>query len=209
MSPDFVPGFQAAKHNGIWVVAGLYEKDGERIYNTAVLMDRQGHLAGKYRKVHLPREEWKEGVTPGDQYPVFQTDFGTIAIQICYDWFFPELGTIFAQQGTEIIFAPTWGNTFSDRDGRVEGETVFRVRARDNGVYMVPSVYGDKSLIIDPMGKIIASSKGGGSGLFWQEVDLNHRERLSYVGYWRSIGPRDRMPSTYRWLLEEPSKPTY
>ena len=198
----------AARRNHIWVVAGLTERDGDVIYNTAVLLDRQGHLAGKYRKVHLPREEWKKGITPGDGYPVFRTDFGTIAIQICYDWFFPEPEEIFALRGAEIIFAPTWGNTLPDEDGRVNGETVFRVRARDNGVYMVPSVYDGNSLVIDPMGRILASSKGK-EGVFWAEIDLNLRETLRWVGYWRSIGPRHRMPETYAPLLQAPRKPTY
>lgn len=198
----------AARKNNIWVVAGLTERDGDTVYNTAVLLDRRGQLAGKYRKVHLPREEWKKGITPGDSYPVFQTDFGTIAIQICYDWFFPEPEAIFALKGAEIIFAPTWGNTLPDEDGRVDGESVFRVRARDNGVYMVPSTYDGDSLIIDPMGRILASSKGK-SGVFWAEIDLNKREELSWVGYWRSIGPRHRMHHTYAPLSEGLNKPTY
>ena len=87
---------EAARRNRLWVVAGLTERVDDRVYNTAVLLDRQGQVAGKYRKVHLPREEWKQGITPGDEYPVFQTDFGTVAIQICYDWFFPESHDIFA-----------------------------------------------------------------------------------------------------------------
>lgn len=198
----------AARKNNIWVVAGLTEQVGDTVYNTAVLLDRQGHLEGKYRKVHLPREEWKKGITPGDSYPVFQTDFGTIAIQICYDWFFPEPEAIFALKGAEIIFAPTWGNTLPDADRRVNGESVFRVRARDNGVYMVPSTYDGDSLIIDPMGRILASSKGK-SGVFWAEIDLNTREALRWVGYWRSIGPRHRMHHTYAPLLEGSNKPTY
>lgn len=198
----------AAKKNNIWVVAGLTEQVGDTVYNTAVLLDRQGQLAGKYRKVHLPREEWKKGITPGDSYPVFQTDFGTIAIQICYDWFFPEPEAIFALKGAEIIFAPTWGNTLPDEDGRVNGESVFRVRARDNGLYMVPSTYDGDSLIIDPMGRILASSKGK-SGVYWAEIDLNTREALRWVGYWRSIGPRHRMHHTYAPLLEGLNKPTY
>jgi predicted amidohydrolase len=191
----------AARRNRIWVVAGLTERDGDTIYNTAVLLDRRGRIAGKYRKVHLPREEWTKGITPGDSYPVFKTDFGTVAIQICYDWFFPEAEAIFALGGAEIIFAPTWGNTLPDEDGRVNGESVFRVRARDNGVYMVPSVYSGNSLVIDPMGRILASSKGK-EGVFWAEIDLNAREALDWVGYWRSIGPRHRRPGTYTALSE-------
>ncbi|NQU23331.1 MAG: carbon-nitrogen hydrolase family protein [Candidatus Nealsonbacteria bacterium] len=191
---------KAARQNKLWVVAGLTERDGKRIYNTAVLLDRQGKLAGKYRKVHLPREEWKKGITPGSEYPVFQTDFGTVAIQICYDWFFPESHTIFALHGAEIIFAPTWGNTLPDDDGMARGETVFRVRARDNGVYLVPSVYDGSSMVIDPLGRILASNKGR-DGVFWAEVDLNRRERLRWVGHWGSIGPRHRMPETYGAML--------
>jgi len=198
----------AARRNNIWVVAGLTELAGDIVYNTAVLLNRRGEIAGKYRKVHLPREEWKKGVTPGDTYPVFHTDFGTIAIQICYDWFFPEPETIFALKGAEIIFAPTWGNTLPDEDGRVEGESVFRVRARDNGVYMVPSVYDGNSLVIDAMGRILTSSQGK-QGVFWAEIDLNTREKLPWVGYWRSIGPRHRMPHTYAPLSEVSQELTY
>jgi len=198
----------AAREHHLWVVAGLMERDGKQLYNTAVLLDRDGRLAGTYRKVHLPREEWRQGVTPGDSYPVFRTDFGTIGIQICYDWFFPEVATALAQHGAEIVFAPTWGNTLPDWDGVADGETVFRVRARDNGLYLVPSVYDGNSMVIDPMGRILASNRGE-TGVFWATVDLNAREALPWVGHWRSIGPRDRMPGTYAPLLSGPPQPTY
>ena len=192
---------EAAKRNNIWVVAGLTELDGEIAYNTAVLLNRDGELVSKYRKVHLPREEWKKGIRPGNEYPVFETDFGKVAIQICYDWFFPEAAEIFALKGAEIIFAPTWGNTLPDEGGRVDGESTFRVRARDNGVYMVPSVYDGNSMVIDPMGRILASNEGK-EGVFWAEIDLNKRETLRWVGHWRSIGPRHRMPHTYNALTK-------
>jgi len=197
----------AARRNHLWVVAGLYEKAGDALYCTAVLLDRQGRLAGKYRKVHLPREEWTQGLRPGGEYPVFDTDFGRIAIQICYDWFFPEPEAIFALKGAEIILAPTWGNTLPDQAGRVRGETVFRVRARDNGVYLVPSVYDGNSMVIDPLGRIRVSSDGR-EGLFWTEVDLNDRAMLDYVGHWRTLGPRHRRPETYGPLVEPPRLPS-
>ncbi len=194
---------QAAARNRLWVVAGLMERDGPYVFNTAVLMDRSGKLAGKYRKVHLPREEWQKGVTPGSEYPVFKTDFGTVAIQICYDWFFPEIHSILALKGAEVVFAPTWGTTFPDQEGRAEGETVFRVRARDNGFYLIPSVYDGSSMVIDPLGRIVASNRGK-EGVFWAEVDLNQREPLFWVGHWGGIGPRDRMPETYQPLVQPP-----
>jgi predicted amidohydrolase len=197
----------AAKKNRVWVVAGLYERSGSRIYNTAVLLDRDGRLAGKYRKVHLPREEWTKGITPGTEYPVFKTEFGTIGIQICYDWFFPEAAEIFALKGAEILFAPTWGDTKADQDGMAQGETVFRTRARDNGLYLVPCVYDGSSMVIDPMGRMLASSKGATEGVYWCEIDLAKREPLPWVGHWRSIGPRDRMPETYAPLVGRSAQP--
>jgi predicted amidohydrolase len=199
---------EAAGRNRIWVVAGITEQASDIVYNTAVLLDRKGRIAGKYRKIHLPREEWKNGIRPGDVYPVFETDFGKVAIQICYDWFFPEAAEIFALKGAEIIFAPTWGNTLPDEAGRVNGESTFRVRARDNGVYMVPSVYDGNSLVIDPMGRILANSAGK-EGVFWAQVDLNKRESLKWVGYWRSIGPRHRVIKSYRPLLKSPQGSKY
>jgi len=196
---------EAARRNNLWVVAGLTERAGRRVYNTAVLLDRTGRLAGTYRKIHLPREEWKKGVTPGESYPIFETDFGRVAMMICYDWFFPEATEAFALRGAEILFAPTWGNTLPDPDdGRAEGETVFRVRARDNGLYLVPAVYDGRSMIIDPMGRILAA--GNTEGLYVATVDLAERERLPWVGHWRSIGPRDRMPETYEALTEPPAR---
>ncbi|HOP78815.1 MAG TPA: carbon-nitrogen hydrolase family protein [Thermogutta sp.] len=192
---------EAARRNHLWVVAGLYERDGQTPYNTAVLINREGQLVGKYRKVHLPREEWIKGFTPGFDYPVFETDFGKVAIQICYDWFFPEVAMIWRLKGAEIVFAPTWGNTLPDQDGRAEGETVFRVRARDAGIYLVPSVYDGNSMIIDPMGRILASNQGK-EALVWAEIDLNRRERLPWVGWWRSIVPRHRVIPSYGPLLD-------
>ncbi|PIW13200.1 MAG: hypothetical protein COW34_10925 [Armatimonadetes bacterium CG17_big_fil_post_rev_8_21_14_2_50_66_6] len=194
---------EAARRNHLWVVAGLNECAGDTSYNTAVLLNREGELAGTYRKVHLPREEWRKGITPGSEYPVFSTDFGTLAVQICYDWFFSEPAAIFAQQGAEILFAPTWGNTLPDHDGMIDGESTFRVRARDNGLYLVPSVYDGNSLVIDPRGRLLASSNGK-EGVVWAEIDLSVREPLEWVGHWRSIGPRDRMPETYGPLLGMP-----
>ena len=72
-----------ARRRKIWLVAGLYEREKQVIYNTAVLIDREGRLAGRYRKVYIPREEFEGGITPGSDYPVFHTDFGTIGLMIC------------------------------------------------------------------------------------------------------------------------------
>lgn len=83
---------ELAKKRGTYVVAGIYEREGPVIYNTAVLIDRAGNVAGKYRKVYVPRGEIEGGLTPGNDYPVFQTDFGTVGLMICYDVIVPRSG---------------------------------------------------------------------------------------------------------------------
>jgi N-carbamoylputrescine amidase len=93
-----------AKYEG-YVVAGLVEKEGELLYNTAVLVGPEGFI-GKYRKVHL----WDVDKTiyqAGNEFPVFDLPFGRLAISICYDGMFPEVTRIYAIKGVDIICHPT------------------------------------------------------------------------------------------------------
>ena len=123
----------------IYIVAGILEKAGPVIYNMAVLIDREGKLAGKYRKVSLPREEIEGGVTPGNSYPVFDTDFGRIGMMICWDLQFPEVAQQLAMQGAEVIFMPIWGGNL----------TLASARAIENQVWLVSSTYGMKTGVFD------------------------------------------------------------
>lgn len=131
-----------------YVVAGLYEKEGVILYNTAVLIGRDGKIAGKYRKTHLPREEWEAGITPGDQYPVFQTDFGTVGLMICWDVQFPEPARAMARQGAEVLLLPIWGGN----------EVLAKARAIENHVFLVSSSYDMKTFIVDPVGSVLAEA---------------------------------------------------
>ena len=69
-----------AKKNDLYLVTSLFERDGEEIYNTAVILGPDGKLIGKYRKLCLARDEYREGITPGKQFPVFNTRFGKINV---------------------------------------------------------------------------------------------------------------------------------
>ena len=195
-------GDMAGKYR-IYVVAGIYEREGPVVYNTALLIDRDGKVAGKYRKIHLPETEASGGLTPGKTYPVFKTDFGILGIEICYDNFFPEVARSLALQGAELILLPIWG------DGRGQGyewDIVSRARAIDNAVYMVSSNYSNKrSFIINPNGRILADT-GGQSGMVTAEIDLNARtfERwLSVASYgeWKNLYPGERSNDTYQLLV--------
>ena len=137
-----------AKQLGSYVVAGLYEREGNVIYNTAVLIGRKGELAGKYRKTHLPYEEFEAGLTPGDSYPVFRTDFGTVGLMICWDLQFPEPARALALKGAEVILLPIWGGN----------ELLARARSIENHVFLITSSYDMKSFIVDPTGAVLAEA---------------------------------------------------
>ena len=137
-----------ARKLNAWVVAGIYERDGKTVYNTAVLIDRKGTLAGKYRKTHLPREEWEKGITPGNEYPVFQTEFGKVGLTVCWDVQFPEPARAMALKGAEIILLPIWGGS----------ETLAKARAIENHIFLISSSYDMKSFIVDPTGSVMAEA---------------------------------------------------
>ncbi len=140
-------GDLARKHR-CYIVAGVYERVGKIVYNTAVLIDREGSLAGTYRKTHLPREEWEAGLTPGDEYPVFDTDFGRVGLMICWDVQFPEPARAMALKGAELILLPIWGGN----------EILARARAIENHVFLVSSSYDMQSFVVDPAGAILAEA---------------------------------------------------
>lgn len=190
---------EAAKKAGTYVIAGIYEKEGTLIYNTAILIDRNGNIAGKYRKTHLPQTEVEGGLTPGDTYPVFKTDFGTIGIEICYDNFFPEVARNLMLNGAEIVFCPIWGDI---RNMKTEWNAVARTRAIDNAVFFVASMYEPGlSLISDPNGNLMRDEDPDGN-IILSSIDLNMRtfERWLSVksyGEWKNLFRNERRPETY------------
>ncbi|MDQ2798909.1 MAG: carbon-nitrogen hydrolase family protein, partial [Armatimonadota bacterium] len=137
-----------AKSLNCYLVAGLFERVGPVVYNTAVLIGRAGEIVGTYRKTHLPREEVEAGLTPGDSYQVFQTDFGTVGILICWDAQFPEPARAMALRGAEILLLPIWGGN----------ELLVRARAIENHVFLVASSYDLRSYILDPAGNVLAEA---------------------------------------------------
>ena len=135
-------------------------------------------MIGKYRKTHLPQAELRGGVSPGEGFPVFDTDFGKISIIICIETGFPEPARELAGKGAEVIFAPTWG----------ANPIGLRARAIDNGVYMVNAGYGVTSMIINPLGKVLASTdKTHGDGLAFAMIDLSTEFVQPWLGNWKDM----------------------
>jgi predicted amidohydrolase len=179
-------GRLAKKHN-FYVVAGLLERDGHLIYNVAALLGPDGKFAGKYRKVALPRSEISGGITPGDEYPVFETRFGKLGMMVCYDGFFPEVTRQLAIRGAEVIAWPVWGCN----------PMLASARACENHVYLVSSTYEDISrnwmltAVYDHEGKPIAKAEKWGTVVV-AEVDLNQRMLWPSLGDFKAEIPRHR-----------------
>jgi predicted amidohydrolase len=166
---------ELAKRRSSYVVAGIYEREGEIVYNTAVLVDRHGDLVGKYRKVYLPSAEIEGGLTPGNDYPVFKTDFGTVGLMICYDVFFSDPAHALARKGAEIVLLPIWGGDM----------TLATARAIENKVFLVASGYDHPTYVMDPGGKLIASAPKNGDAAI-ATIDLNKRSWDPQLGDMRA-----------------------
>ena len=96
---------EVVKNNQCFIVAGLAERDGEKLYNSAVLIGPAGYLA-TYRKIHLFDEE-KRWFTPGNHaFKVHDIGIAKIGIMICFDWIFPESARSLAIQGADVICHP-------------------------------------------------------------------------------------------------------
>ncbi len=165
-----------ARAKEIVIIASLFEKRSAGLYhNTAVILDADGAVLGRYRKMHIPDDPLyyeKFYFTPGDLgFPSFQTRYAKIAALVCWDQWFPEGARLAVLSGAEILFYPTaigWipneprGVARSQRDA---WELVQRSHAVANGVYVAATnrvgregkiKFWGSSFVAGPFGEIIA-----------------------------------------------------
>ncbi|MBV7333345.1 carbon-nitrogen hydrolase family protein [Chloroflexi bacterium TSY] len=204
---------ERANANRIYVAYSQRECDGDQVFNTGVLIDREGELVGKYRKMHLaPGEEGD--VLPGNLgYPVFECDFGRVSIGICMDIHYPEMWRLFALKGADVLLFPTMCLDYTGD----HIESIVNARAIDNQVYLVSSHFIQypflsgrsmgHSRIVDPYGRTLADTSHR-PGLTFADVDLDAGFETWYSGELKERYPtlKDcylgmRRPETYHELI--------
>ncbi len=138
----------AKKHN-CYVVCPTYTKENGHIYNASILFDRKGSVTGEYRKIHPTKGEVENGITPGSlDPPVFDTDFGRLGMQICFDMEYPEAWKRLGERGAEIV---VWSSAYA-------GGRMVSSRSWDNRYYTVSSVNKDTAKICGITGEEIAKT---------------------------------------------------
>ncbi|NMA44106.1 MAG: carbon-nitrogen hydrolase family protein [Oligosphaeraceae bacterium] len=192
-----------ARKLNCYIVFGIHEIEQGNYYNTAVILDRQGNIAGKYHKVHLTWNESESGVIPGDSFPVFQLDFGCVGIATCWDNWFGESARHLRLNGAELMLVPIAGCGIPEHR-----DHVWAARAGENGMaaaFAVSIPSEDKiaaSRIYDPIGRILAETTQDNS-YAWADINLTKRLRTRYLsvscyGEGRSLYVRERRNGVYQ-----------
>ena len=179
-----------AKKENRYIVLGAYNQRKGKIYNSTVVYHANGEQIYLYDKVHLAGSE-NDRLTPGKEYLVMDTEFGSIGVAICWDMQFPEVCRELVLKGAELIVCPTWGWE------RIYGHA----RAYENGVYVASAMsvpYHDvisgirnPSEVISPVGEILVSGTRNNAEVVICDLDIRDCKGV------RSLRLQNRHPETY------------
>ena len=202
-STEFYSGIESA--NGIVLVTSLFEKRAPGLYhNTAVVFDKDGSIAGKYRKMHIPDDPAyyeKFYFTPGDLgFEPIQTSIGKLGVQVCWDQWYPEGARLMTLKGAEILIYPTaigWESTDTpeEKARQLEAWVISqRGHAVANGLPVIavnrvghepdPSKqtngirFWGNSFVAGPQGEILAQADNMKEENIVTEVDITRSEEV-------------------------------
>ena len=168
----------ASKLDTFILGGSIIEADGENLFNTSILINREGNIQAKYRKMHLWGHQSKEAdlLERGQSPVVVNTEFGSVGLSTCYDLRFPEQYRQMVDEGAEIfLIVSAWPDT------RINHWRLFnQARALENQCWLVScncsgvqkgSRFGGHSMTVSPMGEILAEA-GTEAYVLWSELDL-------------------------------------
>ena len=216
---------ELAKEFGVVIVTSLFEKRAPGLYhNTAVVLEKDGSIAGIYRKMHIPDDPAyyeKFYFTPGDMgfHPI-QTSVGKLGVMVCWDQWYPEAARLMALQGAELLIYPTAiGYESSDtpeeqQRQRIAWQTVQRGHAVANGLPVIavnrvghePDPSGQTngiqfwgtSFVAGPQGEVIYEASTDEEESIIVELDMDHSEQVRR--WWPFL--RDRRTDEYQNILK-------
>ncbi len=216
---------QAAKESSVVLVSSLFEKRCAGMYhNTAVVFEKDGSVAGKYRKMHIPDDPGfyeKFYFTPGDLgFEPIETSVGKLGVLVCWDQWYPEAARLMALKGAEILIYPTaigWFDKDSEEEKKRQLEAwvaVQRGHSVANGIYVcaVNRVGFEKdssgvldgirfwgnSFVFSPQGEELFRGDSQSEAVQLLEIDLGRLEEV------RDIWPffRDRRIDAYQNIVK-------
>jgi predicted amidohydrolase len=192
-----------ARELGIWIIFGMDENRDGKLFNTAVLMNPAGQIAGTYSKVHLQNWMTASGVQHGDNFPVWDINVGgvqvKVGIEICYDVQHPESTLELALGGAEVVFIPYCTDDFS----RPLLIHLFETTALENRLYIVRANYGEPrntgtSSIIDFEGNTVRQLTDQ-PGILVGDLDITALRKTR--ADWNPVyGLPNRYPAAYKRL---------
>jgi len=202
---------EVAARRGLILVAGITERDGDRLYNSAVVLGPSGIL-GVYRKLHLWGDENLYFERGNLGVPVFATSYGRIGVAICYDGWFPEIFRRAAVQGADLVCVPTnWVPIPGQQPGQPPMANILHMAAAHSNSMVIACAdrvgvergqpFLGHSLIVSHTGwPVVGPASGSDEEILIGEVDLSaaHRDR-----HWNSFNHplRDRRTDLYAEFL--------
>lgn len=197
-----------ARELGVVIVLNLYERVGDRAFDSSPVLDADGRLLGVTRMLHIaemPAFHEQGYYTPGDRgVPVYSTAVGRLGVAICYDRHYPEVMRGLALRGAEIVAVPQAGAVGEWPEGLFEAE--MRVAAFQNGYFTALAnrvgreevvEFAGGSFVCDPLGRIIACAPSGEGCILYADCDLS----LVASSPARRLFLRDRRPELVPHLL--------
>jgi N-carbamoylputrescine amidase len=199
---------ELARQLGIVVVLNLYEREGDRAFDSSPVIDADGRLLGVTRMLHIadmPSFHEQGYYTPGDRgVPVYDTKAGRVGVAICYDRHYPEVMRSLGLQGAEVVVIPQAGAVSEWPEGLYEAEV--RTAAFQNGYWAAlvnrvgkePGIeFAGESFVCDPDGRVVARAPARQESLLVADLDLGACAR----SHARQRFLRDRRPELVPSLL--------